>query len=416
MRSLKIFKQSVGALLSNKGRSFLTVLGIIIGIAAVIALMSLGSGAKVWITERISTLGTANITVMPGADTEGEGPMGHGPGPGGGLAGTQQSSTLTEADLRALEAEVGENGIVAVTGNMTNTAVLATTSGDERFGVVGTSSAYFQMLNREIARGAAYADEDVAARSRVVVLGEDVAREVFGDAEPVGDTLQIAGETYTVVAVLARADENAISDPNVQAFIPYTAAQDTFGTDRFTSFVVQAGSEDEVDAAKAEVTATLLAAHGMSDPELTDFNVKSSQDLLETVNSITDMLTAFLAGIAAISLLVGGIGIMNIMLVSVTERTREIGLRKAVGAKTRHILGQFLTEALLLTLAGGLLGIVVGRLLSQGAAHMLDFSTIVTSGSVLLAVCVSAAIGLVFGIFPAAKAARKNPIDALRYE
>ncbi len=414
MKAYKIFKQSLGALFSNKGRSFLTILGIVIGIAAVIALMSLGSGAKSWITDRISTLGTSNITVMPGADTTQKGPMGH--NPGGRMAGTQQASTLTESDLQALEGKDGQSGIKRVSGNISNTAVLNTTGGEKRYDVLGTSADYFPIMSRNIDAGSFYSGDEVAARTPVVVLGQQMAGDIFGGSEAVGQTLNIEGTTYQVIGVLSRVDESSITDPNVQAFVPYTAAQDTFGTANFTSIVVQAEDESSVNAAKSEVEATLMAQHNVDDIALADFTVKSSQDLLATVQSITDMLTAFLAGIAAISLLVGGIGIMNIMLVAVTERTREIGLRKAVGAKTRDILGQFLTEALLLTVAGGVIGILFGFVLSRGAARMLNFTTIVTGGSVLLAVLVSAGIGLVFGIFPALKASRLNPIEALRYE
>ncbi len=414
MKAYKIFKQSISALFGNKGRSFLTVLGIIIGIAAVIALMSLGSGAKSWITDRISTLGTSNITVMPGADTEGQGPMR--PNPGSRLAGAQQASTLTEADLQALRDKAGQSGIERVSGNISNTAVLTTQTGEKRYDVLGTSADYFAIMSRSAGAGFFYTENDVASRTPVAVMGAEVARDVFGEADPVGQALHVNGTDYRVIGVLSRVDESNITDPNVQCFVPYTAAQDTFGVSNFTSLVIEAQDEDSVDMAKEEVTAVLLAQHGVDNLDLADFTIKSSQDLLSTVQSITDMLTAFLAGIAAISLLVGGIGIMNIMLVAVTERTREIGLRKAVGAKTRHILGQFLTEGLLLTIAGGVFGILVGFLLSRLVGRAMGITTIVTGGSVLLAVCVSAGIGLVFGIFPAAKAARLNPIEALRYE
>lgn len=415
MKVLKIFRQSLKALYSNKARSFLTVLGIVIGIASVIALMSLGSGAKEDITRRISTLGTANITVLPGAGVETSGlEGGH---PGGRLGGgSQQASTLTVADLDSLRDKIGQAGIKQVSGNVTNSSVFNTSSGEQRFQIVGTSSPFFEMMNLEAERGRLYDEGDVSSGSKTIVLGNDFARDVFGDEDPTGKTLDIGGAQYTVAGVLETVDESGMVNHNIQGYIPNTAARETFGSDDFTSIVVQAESDDSVARAKKEMTGTLLANHGISSKKLADFNVNSSQDLLSTVTSITDILTAFLAGIAGISLLVGGIGIMNIMLVSVTERTREIGLRKAVGAKTVHILVQFLTEALLLTFAGGVLGIIFGQILSGAAGRILDFSTIVTGSSILLAVCVAVAVGVVFGIYPAAKAARLNPIEALRYE
>jgi putative ABC transport system permease protein len=232
----------------------------------------------------------------------------------------------------------------------------------------------------------------------------------------VGKTLKVNDQTVTIIGVLNSAEETSFSNPNDQLYLPYTTAMDNFNTQTFSSLLVQATNDNTVDAAKTDVTNTLLANHGITNPKLADFTVLSSKDLLSTVNQITGVLTSLLAGIAAISLVVGGIGIMNIMLVSVTERTREIGLRKAVGARTGDILGQFVAEAIILTLLGGLLGIGLGKLIGTGAGHFLNFKPIVTPGSIILAVGVSSAIGLIFGIYPAAKAARLNPIDALRYE
>lgn len=415
MGFLKIFKQSLKALNSNKARSFLTVLGIVIGIASVIALMSLGNGAQQDITGRIRTLGTSNITVLPGAG--GTGGVFQGGAPGSRMGGSQQTaSTLTTADLDSLVGKIGQAGIASVSGNISNSSVFDTSNGEQRYQVVGTSHSQFDMLGLEAENGSLYSEGDVSGGAHSIVLGSDMARDIFGKEDSVGKTIELSGTPFTVAGVLERADESGVVNPNIQAYIPYTAAAETFGVDTFTSIVVQAQDEDSVVEAKEEVTGTLLANHGISNEKLADFNVNSSQDLLSTVTSVTNILTAFLAGIAGISLLVVGIGIMNIMLVSVTERTREIGLRKAVGAKTSHVLAQFLTEALLLTSAGGILGILFGRILSGVAGRVLDISTLVTGGSILLAVCVAVGVGLMFGIYPAAKAARLDPIEALRYE
>jgi putative ABC transport system permease protein len=415
MKAVKIIKQSFIAIFSNKARSFLTVLGIVIGIAAVIALTSLGNGAKKDLTGRVSILGTANITVVPGASA-GEGPMAMHGGPGQRMTGSRETSTLTQRDLASLSARIGASAIDGVSGNIAGTSIFATSQGEQRFQVAGTSEGYPGIMNLKVAEGRWYTAEDVTSGARVLVLGNDLAGQVFGKGSALGKELTIEGDQYAVIGVLDVAAESGITNPNQEAFIPYTAASESYGTAYFTSIVVQAKDDASVDAAKEEVTTILLANHGIDNESLADFTVRSSQDLLATINSITSIMTSFLAGIAAISLLVGGIGIMNIMLVSVTERTREIGLRKAVGAKTSDILVQFITEAVILTFTGGVLGILFGQLLSMAAGRMMEFSAIVTGSSIILAVCVATVIGVVFGIYPAAKAARLDPIEALRYE
>jgi putative ABC transport system permease protein len=228
--------------------------------------------------------------------------------------------------------------------------------------------------------------------------------------------LQVNGQSFQVIGVLSAEKESSFSNPNNQIYIPYTTAMTVFNTEAFSDIVATAISSDKVSALQTDITNTLLANHKITDKKLADFSVLTSADLLSTVGNITSMLTSLLAGIAAISLVVGGIGIMNIMLVSVTERTREIGLRKAVGAKTSDILWQFVIEAILLTVIGGILGIGLGYLIGKIASHFIGFNASITASSILLAVGVSTTIGLIFGIYPAAKAARLNPIDALRYE
>jgi putative ABC transport system permease protein len=296
------------------------------------------------------------------------------------------------------------------------TAIFTVKGVEERDTIVGTNVAYSSINDLTIASGRLLNQADINQSSKIVVLGSTLASDVYPSTSPIGQTIVIGNDTYTVVGVLAKKDESAFSNPNVNGYIPYTSAMGTFSTSTFNTVTVQAVDENAVSAEKIDITNTLLANHKITDAKLADFSVLTSADLLSTVGNITGILTSLLAGIAAISLVVGGIGIMNIMLVSVTERTREIGLRKAVGAKTSDILLQFIVEAVVLTLAGGILGIGLGYLLGGLASKVLSITPVVTPRAILLAVGVSSIIGLVFGIYPAAKAARLNPIDALRYE
>ncbi len=424
MKIYTIFRQSIKAIFTNKGRSFLTILGIVIGIGSVIALISFGTGVKASVSDRISTLGTTNITIMPGAGfdpsaahsqgggkTEGQGGA---PGPAGGF--NQASSTLTTEDIKSLADKTKHPQIKTVSGQITGSTIINTSNGDQRYTVLGTSESYMKIQNLSLSKGDFYKQGEVDNKAKVIVLGSQLAQDLYGSEGTLGKELIIEGSAYRIIGILKPADENGFTNPNSQAYMPYTAAGEAFKTQNFNSITVQAQNENVVNQVKNDIKATLLANHQIKDAKLADFNVSSSADLLSAVNGITSMLTALLAGIAAISLLVGGIGIMNIMLVSVTERTREIGLRKAVGAKTLDIMSQFIIEAVLLTLAGGILGIGMGFLIGKLAAPGLGFTPIVSSSSILLAVGVSSFIGLLFGVYPAAKASRLNPIDALRYE
>ena len=419
-------RQSFKAIWRNKGRSFLTILGIIIGIGSVIALISLGNGVKTSISGQINQLGSTNLTITPGqsfttqasstsssSSSSSKGPFGG--GNGGGLRDT--ASTLTVTDLQSLENTTKQPNIKLVSGQVSGSSVFSNHGTDLRYSIVGTTPSYFKIQLLSPSHGVVLNNSDVSASKSVAVVGSQFADEVLGgSSKAVGQTIQINSQNYLVVGVLSTANETSFTNPNDQVYIPYTTAMTSFSTQTFTSMTAQATSQDTVDAAKADITATLLKNHGITNPSLADFSVNSAKDILSAVDNITGVLTSLLAGIAAISLLVGGIGIMNIMLVSVTERTREIGLRKAVGAKTHDILGQFIIEALILTLLGGLLGIGFGLLIGAGAGHALNFKPVVTMSSVILAVGVSTLVGLVFGIYPAAKASRLNPIDALRYE
>lgn len=417
MKIIILCRQSIKAIFANKGRSFLTVLGIIIGIGSVIALMSLGSGVKGYITKQINTLGTTTIIVTPGGDlaqaTSGSGGrIGSNSNNNRGGFGGESTSTLTVADYNSLQDKTKNPDVDLVAGNVSGSAIY----GDNRFSVIGATTSLFQIRGRTIGNGQLFSDQDITNKNKVVDLGYDLAKNLFANDNPLGKSLTIGNDSYQVIGVFDQATETTYQNPNNIAYAPYTTLMDSLGTDRFSNFSVTATSETTVSQAKTEIQNTLLSNHNIKDLKLADFSVSTAADLLTTIGSITGILTALLSGIAAISLLVGGIGIMNIMLVSVTERTREIGLRKAVGAKTSDILVQFLIEAVILTLAGGILGIVQGIVVGRVAGHFIGFAPIITQNAIFLAVGISMLIGLIFGIYPAYRAARLNPIDALRYE
>ncbi|MGE5404567.1 MAG: ABC transporter permease [Candidatus Saccharibacteria bacterium] len=419
MKIFTLFKQSLKAIYTNKGRSFLTILGIVIGIGSVIGLISLGTGVKASISDRIKTLGAKNITIIPST--------GFGPpptksnrfgqeSPHGGAGLNLTASTLTERDLKSLQDRKRHPNIKLISGQISSSAIFKTNNGDRRYTILGTSESYPLIENLSIDKGSFFNQRQITQKSLAAVLGSQMAADLYGNGNPIGKTLALQGQNYRVIGVLKPANESGLGNPNIQAYIPYTAAMATFKSQNFATIIVQARNDSVVNKAKHDIRLTLLTNHKIANKSLADFSVFSSADLLSAVSNITSVLTSLLAGIAAISLLVGGIGIMNIMLVSVTERTREIGLRKAVGAKTYDILLQFIMEAVVLTLVGGVLGIGLGYLLGKASIPALGFIPIVTRSSVALAVGVSSIVGLLFGVYPAIKAARLNPIDALRYE
>jgi putative ABC transport system permease protein len=404
-------------LLANKMRSALTMLGVIIGVGAVIALMSVGEGAQASITEQISSVGSNLVFVSAGARHIG--PVQEAGG----------SASLTYDDAKAIADPRNVPDAVAIAPEFgRNTQVIF---GDENVNVsvTGVTPEYQLAYNgMEMAGGRFIEDKDVDGRGNVAVLGYQSAIDLFGNFDPVGQKIKLAipdgGKvSLTVIGVLAEQASSGMSDPNEVVFVPISTAQtkifsgrDARGQLIVGSVNVMAGSEGQTDAVVDEITALLRERHDIAPDEDDDFFVMNQADMLEMANQITGILTAFLGAIAGISLLVGGIGIMNIMLVSVTERTREIGLRKAVGARKGDILVQFLLEAVVLSVLGGLLGISLG----MGLGKLVDLTglmnSVVTPDSVLLAVGFSAAVGLFFGIYPANQAARLSPIEALRYE
>jgi putative ABC transport system permease protein len=412
---------ALGGLVVNKMRSGLTMLGVVIGVAAVIALMSIGQGAQASITEQISDVGSNLIFVFPGATSM------HGVRGASGSA-----ATLTYADAEAI-ADPGHvpDAVTVAPVFSQNTQVVF---GDENVNVSvsGVTPEYSEALSGvEVANGRFIEGKDVFGRSNVAVLGYQTAIDLFGGFDPVGQKVKVTvpGETggrvsLTVVGVLDEQGASGMADPDAVVLVPITTAQtrifngrNSLGEPLVSQISVVAASEDRADAAVGEITALLRDRHGIDpDAEEDDFTVMNQADLLDMATQVTDIMTIFLGAISSISLLVGGIGIMNIMLVSVTERTREIGLRKAVGARKADILAQFLLEAVVLSVVGGLLGILLG----VGLASLVNMSgvmeSLVTFDSIALAVGFSAAIGLFFGIYPANQAAKLNPIEALRYE
>ncbi|MGI6549844.1 MAG: ABC transporter permease [Syntrophomonadales bacterium] len=415
MRIWLLISQSLKAIFANKGRSLLTILGIVIGIGSIIGLVSLGAGVRVSIADRILALGATNLTILPGAVAGAQAldptkTQSHTRG------FTLSTSTLTEEDMLSLADRKEHPHIKYVSGEITSSAVAETKKGNKRFPVLGISPDYFAINSLTVGEGRLFTQRHVDEGSQVLVMGKDLAKELYGDENPIDKILEIEGTGYQVIGIFNPADESGLADPNNQAYIPYTAAAETFESHNFNFIYVQAVDENVVPALKREIRKTLMKNHDITNSSLADFTVISSGDVLSAVDSITNMLTSLLAGIAAISLLVGGIGIMNIMLVAVSERTREIGLRKAVGARTVDILNQFLIEAVLLTLTGGILGIGFGILIGRISESYLGFTPIVSSSTILLAVGVSSVVGLIFGVYPAMKASRLDPINALRYE
>jgi len=383
-------KMAFKSILANKMRSLLTMLGIIIGVASVIALVAIGQGTTKRVTEQVQGLGANLLTVN--------------------IFGRGPSTALDyEQAMRLAEVEGVELAAPAVTQNAT--VKFGTTS--ESVNVTGTNRAFLDVQHYEMAEGRFIGDVDLDFRHRVAVLGSETAAALFGDENPVGQTVSINGSRFKVVGVLAEKGESSAGSRDEIVIVPITTGERMFRTGGVRTIYLTVEDEREATAVRERVENELA---GMFRGNANSYRVFSQQELLETVSSISDSLALMLGGIAAISLVVGGIGIMNIMLVSVTERTREIGVRKAIGAKRRHILLQFLIEAVVLSSLGGVLGIGAGVGAALGASRAAGMDVVFSTDVMLLAFGFSMAIGVLFGLFPANKAAKLNPIEALRFE
>jgi putative ABC transport system permease protein len=409
MTWMETLRTGWSAIASHRLRSALTMLGIIIGVSSVILTVGLGQGAQDRVRDQISALGSNLLVVSPGSSTSSSGVRG-----GFGSASTL---TLQDASSIADRSVVPEVARVAPTTGSQVALVAGTTNWTTQ--LAGTTPSWLEVRSRKLSSGRFFTQDEVDQRSRVVVLGSDTASELFGGRSAVGQTVTTEGTSLTVIGVLAASGSTSegTSSEDDTAVLPISTAQELTGasTDAVSTIYVEGRSEATLGAAYAEITSLLLNLHDVASTEA-DFTVTSQESLLETANSTNRTLTVLLGGIAAISLLVGGIGVMNIMLVSVTERIREIGLRKALGATPKVIRRQFLVEASLLGLAGGLVGVLIGAVGAQFLPGLINQPVSLSALATVAAIGTSLALGIGFGVYPASRAARLTPIDALRSE
>jgi len=405
-------KTAIKGLRVNKSRSALTILGIVIGITSIILIMSLGKGAQELILNQVRGLGSATIIIEPGREPQGPSDF-----------GSLFTDSLKDREVEALSKQSNVPGVEGLSPMVVLSTSVTFENEAHTFMILGAAPLITDIVDVYPETGQFFTDDQVQQLSPVAVIGSEVKEKLFGQSEALNQNIKIKGKTFKVIGISPKKGQVGMLDVDNSIIVPYTTALKYLsGMNYYHQILVKAKSEQVVPQTVEDIKATLRELHNITDPEKDDFQVATQEDIAERVGTVTSVLTIFLAAIAAISLVVGGIGIMNIMLVSVTERTREIGLRKALGATTKNILTQFLLESVILTCLGGIVGIILGIFFSFVSALIL--SRVVGSGwqfavsvkAILLGLGVSAFVGLVFGLYPASQASKKSPIEALRYE
>ena len=407
MTTLDILKETYSALSANKVRSGLTMLGIVIGISSVIAMVAIGQGAQSSIQSSINSLGSNLILVTPGVQR----------GPGTQVSGGQGSAqSLTQADADAIINDV--TSVNAVSPELSGRYQVIAKGTNTNTTVVGSTLNYPIVRNLQIDQGTFITDQNNKNLSKVAVIGPSVRDDLFtAGSDPIGQTIRIKGIEFKIIGMTVAKGGSGFSNQDNMIFIPLAVAQKFLvGNDYVTTISISAQDASSMTTVQQQITDLLLTRHNIKDSASADFTVLNQADIVATASSVTQTFTILLGAVAGISLLVGGIGIMNMMLTTVTERTREIGLRKAIGAKGKDINIQFLVEAVMLTFTGGIIGVILGWIISYVIAYFGLLQTSVSMGSILLAFGVSALIGIVFGYYPASRASKLNPIEALRYE
>lgn len=407
MNTKELLSESLLTLTLNKVRTGLAMLGVVIGIGSVIALISLGQASQKSVEQQIKSLGSNLLTISPGAQSS------------SGIRSAGGSvTTLTYDDAKAIKDTKSISGIKNVSAEFNRNSQIVAGRNNTNTQIIGATPAYSSVRNINVTSGSFINQQQVDGLAKVAVLGPQVVTDLFGEAaNPVGQNIRINGQAFTIIGITESKGGSGFMNQDDRVYVPLLTAQKLlFGVTNLSSIAIEAESEKIMNQLREEIGYLLLDRHRLKTPEQADFSIMSQEDILSTTSAITGTFTALLSGIAAISLIVGGIGIMNIMLVTVTERTREIGLRKALGAKNKLITMQFLTEAVLVTFVGGLIGMFLGIITAYILAKVMSLPFTLSLVSILLAFGVSAGIGILFGWYPAKKASQLQPIEALRYE